>query len=115
MASMEYSVSPDGKRFRLPGEDDYKKEFERLQGLVAEQRELGREIVVVVGVGFVGAVMAGVVADSTDRSSGEPGKFVIGMQRPSTRSYWKIPYLSRGEAPMKSEDPEVRCGSYRGK
>ena len=67
---------------------------------MAEQRAAGREIVVVMGVGFVGAVMAAVVADS-------PGKFVIGMQRPSTRSYWKIPYLNRGEAPVKAEDPEV--------
>ena len=37
-----------------------------------------------VGVGFVGCVMAGVVADSIDKKTGEPGKFVIGMQRPST-------------------------------
>jgi nucleotide sugar dehydrogenase len=29
------------------------------------------------------------------------------MQRPSPRSYWKIPLLNRGLAPMKSEDPEV--------
>ncbi len=104
---MEYSVSPEGERFPLPEKDDYKKEFQRLEKLVAGQREQGKEIVVVVGVGFVGCVMAGVVADSVDKKTGEPGKFVIGMQRPSTRSYWKIPYLSRGQAPVKSEDPEV--------
>ena len=34
-------------------------------------------------------------------------KFVIGMQRPSTRSYWKIPLLNRGISPVKAEDPEV--------
>jgi nucleotide sugar dehydrogenase len=68
---------------------------------------MGREIVVVMGVGFVGAVMAGVVADSVDRKTGQSGKFVIGMQRPSTRSYWKIPYLNRGVAPVEAEDPEV--------
>jgi len=60
----------------------------------------------VMGVGFVGAVMAAVVADSTDKK-GEPSKFVIGCQRPSTRSYWKIPLLNRGLAPVKAEDPEV--------
>lgn len=59
------------------------------------------------GVGFVGAVMAGVVADATDKETGEPLYFVIGMQRPSTRSYWKIPYLNRGIAPVEAEDPEV--------
>jgi nucleotide sugar dehydrogenase len=109
------------------------------------------------GVGFVGAVMAGVVADSVYKDTteieghdpeirghdpeirghdpeirgldpemrgldsnsknsgscprisktGKPNKFVIAMQRPSTRSYWKIPYMNRGIAPVESEDPEV--------
>jgi len=55
----------------------------------------------------VGAVMAGVVADSVDKKTGKPGKFVIGMQRPSTRSFWKIPLFNRGISPVKAEDPEV--------
>jgi nucleotide sugar dehydrogenase len=68
---------------------------------------MGREIVVVMGLGFVGAVMAGVVADYVDRRTGEPNKFVIGMQRPSPRSFWKIPLFNRGISPVKAEDPEV--------
>ena len=104
--STAYSFSPDGERFPLPGPEDYAAEIQRLQGLAAEQRALGREIVVVVGVGFVGAVMAAVVADAED-DEGNPTKFVIGMQRPSVRSYWKIPLLNRGLSPVKSEDPEV--------
>jgi UDP-N-acetyl-D-glucosamine dehydrogenase len=101
-----YSVSPSGEKFPLPQSGDYKAEFKRLQKIAAAQRKQGREIVVVVGVGFVGAVMAAVVADSTDRK-GKPGKFVIGMQRPSPRSFWKIHLLNRGLSPVKSEDPEV--------
>jgi UDP-N-acetyl-D-glucosamine dehydrogenase len=101
------SVCPAGEVFQLPQEKDYPKELKRLQGIVKEQRLMGREIVVVMGVGFVGAVMAGVVADSTDPDSNTSNKFVIGMQRPSTRSYWKIPYLNRGIAPVEAEDPEV--------
>ena len=101
-----YSVSPDGEKFHLPGPDDYEKESKRLQKIVSDQRALGREIVVVMGVGFVGAAMAAVVADTEDEN-GEPTKFVIGMQRPSTRSYWKIPLLNRGMAPVKSEDEEL--------
>ena len=101
------SQAPDGELFPLPGEGDYVSEFARLQEIVHEQRTLGREIVVVMGLGFVGAVMAGVVADTVDRTTGKPMKFVIGMQRPSTRSYWKIPYINRGIAPVESEDPEV--------
>ncbi|MCG6973234.1 MAG: nucleotide sugar dehydrogenase [Desulfobacterales bacterium] len=102
----EYSISPDGEKFLLPGPDDYAEEYRRLEHIVQEQRELGREIVVVMGVGFVGAVMAAVVADSEDKNS-NPIKFVIGMQRPSTRSYWKIPLLNRGLPPVQAEDPEV--------
>jgi len=101
------SVCPSGEVFRLPEEKDYNKEFKHLQQIVKEQRSMGREIVVVMGVGFVGAVMAGVIADSVDPASNRSQKFVIGMQRPSTRSYWKIPYINRGIAPVEAEDPEV--------
>ena len=94
------SVCPAGEAFQLPREGDYQKEFKRLQRIVKEQRLMGRQIVVVMGVGFVGAVMAGVVADSTDADSNTPNKFVIGMQRPSTRSYWKIPTINRGISPQ---------------
>src|SRR4030042_4869789 len=58
------------------------------------------------GLGFVGAVMSAVVADADD-AKGDPTKFVIGMQRPSTRSYWKIPIMNRGLPPVSSDDPEV--------
>ncbi|MFO7666158.1 MAG: UDP binding domain-containing protein [Desulfobacterales bacterium] len=101
------SVSPDGEVFKLPREADYEKENSRLKKLVKKQRLKGREIVVVMGVGFVGAVMAGVVADSEDKKSGKSKYFVIGMQRPSTRSFWKIPYMNRGISPVEAEDPEV--------
>jgi hypothetical protein len=103
----EVSICPAGEVFPLPTEDDYRREFSQLQKMVKAQRQKGREIVVVMGVGFVGAVMAGVVADSVDAADSQPSKFVIGMQRPSTRSYWKIPYLNRGIAPVEAEDPEV--------
>ncbi len=102
-----YSISPQGEKFPLPTEDQYGPEFERLSKLVEENRAQGREIVVVVGVGFVGAVMAAVVADSRDKKTGKHNKFVIGMQRPSVRSYWKIELLNRGIAPVEAEDPEV--------
>jgi UDP-N-acetyl-D-glucosamine dehydrogenase len=101
-----YSISPSGERFPLPTKQDYAREFRRLQGLARRQRAAGREIVVVVGLGFVGAVMAAVVADAKDKQ-GRSTKFVIGMQRPSTRSFWKIPLLNRGISPVKAEDPEV--------
>lgn len=102
----KFSVSPDGVKYPLPSRDDYDRELERLTGLVEEARNRGMEIVTVMGVGFVGAVMAAIVADTVD-SAGAPSKFVMGMQRPSTRSFWKIPTLNRGISPVKAEDPEV--------
>jgi UDP-N-acetyl-D-glucosamine dehydrogenase len=100
------SISPDGEKFKLPEADEYVREFDRLKNIVSQHRDQGREIVVVMGVGFVGAVMAAVVADTEDEN-GNPIKFVIGMQRPSPRSYWKIPLLNRGLPPVQAEDPEV--------
>jgi len=102
----DFSVSPDGERFSLPGPDEYRAELDRLEDRVVVAREEGKQIVVVMGVGFVGAVMAAIVADTTDER-GESTKFVIGCQRPSTRSYWKIPLLNRGVSPVKAEDPDV--------
>jgi nucleotide sugar dehydrogenase len=103
----DYSISPAGEKFPIPEEDEYAAEFERIESLVKAARGEGKEIVVVMGVGFVGAVMAAIVADTVDKKTGKPDKFVIGCQRPSTRSYWKIPLLNRGQSPVKAEDPEV--------
>ncbi len=104
--SEKYSVSPSGEKFPLPKPEDYKNEFENIKKRVKQERAKGREIVVVMGVGFVGAVMAAIVADTVDKK-GKPSKFVIGMQRPSARSFWKIPMLNKGVSPVKAEDPEV--------
>lgn len=101
-----YSVNPAGEQFALPGKSDYKQEFERLKTLADQAHKEGKEVVVVMGIGFVGAVMAAIVADTKDKN-GKYSKFVIGCQRPSLRSYWKIPMLNAGVSPVKAEDPEV--------
>lgn len=104
--STNFSLAPDGTQYPLPRQSDYALEFARVEALVKSARANGQEIVIVLGVGFVGAVMAAIVADVTDKD-GKPGKFVIGVQRPSPRSYWKIPTLNKGISPVKAEDPEV--------
>jgi len=103
----DHSVSPTGELFALPQKKEYAAEMKRLEGLARKARAEGKEIVVVMGVGFVGAVMAAIIADTVDKKTKKPSKFVIGCQRPSTRSYWKIPVLNRGQSPVKAEDPEV--------
>ncbi len=104
----EYSASPEGEKFTIPQDSEYAAEFKRIESLVEAARAENKEIVVVMGVGFVGAVMAAIIADTVDKKSGKPSKFVIGCQRPSTRSYWKIPLLNQGVSPVKAEDPEVQ-------
>jgi len=99
-----YSISPTGEKFEIPGKAQYVAEFDRLKKLANEAKSNGQEVVVVMGLGFVGIVMAAIVADTTDKN-GKYSKFVIGYQRPSARSYWKIPVVNRGESPVKAEDP----------
>lgn len=103
---VKYSLNPSGEKFAIPQPRDYENELRRLEKLAKKAKSEKKEVVVVMGVGFVGAVMAAIVADTRDKK-GAQSKFVIGCQRPSARSYWKIPMLNRGESPIKAEDPEV--------
>lgn len=102
----QYAVSPEGEKFPLPVKKDYDAEFKRVEKLAKQARKEGKEVVVVMGLGFVGVVMAAIVADTKDKK-GKYSKFVIGYQRPSVRSFWKIPLVNRGVSPVKAEDPEV--------
>ncbi|MBL6963087.1 MAG: GDP-mannose dehydrogenase [Bacteroidetes bacterium] len=107
MATKEiHSISPAAEKFVIPKQSEYAAEFTRLKQLADQAKKEGKEVVVVLGVGFVGAVMASVVADTVD-SQGKPSKFVIGCDLPGPGSYWKIPIINRGEPPVKAEDPEV--------
>lgn len=95
------SVSPEGKEFPLPSKEDYENEVAKVRELAKKARDSGNQVVVVQGLGFVGAVMAAIVAQAEK-------KFVIGLQRASKRSYWKIPYINQGVSPIESEDPKVK-------
>jgi len=103
----DYSISSTGEQYSIPEAQEYAPDFERVKALADAARAEGKEVVVVMGVGFVGVVMAAIIADTVDKDTGEPSKFVIGCQRPSVRSYWKIPLLNQGLSPVKAEDPEV--------
>ena len=103
---LNFSVSPDGEKFSLPTEAEGLKERDEILKITETQRILGRKIVTVQGMGFVGCVMAAVVADA-ENEKGEPIYFVHGQQRASTRSYWKVPKINRGIPPVKSSDAEV--------
>ncbi|MBW6516410.1 MAG: nucleotide sugar dehydrogenase [Candidatus Cloacimonetes bacterium] len=100
------SLAPDGKEYVLPTEKDSQKERKLLEKITQEQKQLGRKIVAVQGMGFVGCMMATVIADA-ENEKGEPLFFVHGQQRASARSYWKVPVINSGVSPVKSSDDEV--------
>ena len=104
--NLVYSTSPTGEKYPLPQLKDYGKELQRIEKLVEKARKGKKEIVVVMGLGFVGAVMAAIVADTKDKK-GNHSKFVIGCDLPVPRSYWKIKMVNKGLSPVKAEDPEV--------
>ena len=74
---IKYSVSPSGEKYPIPKPEEYEKEMDYLKQRVDQAKKEGKEIVVVMGVGFVGAVMAAIVADTKDEN-GNYTKFVIG-------------------------------------
>lgn len=104
--TIRFSISPDGEKFPLPEKQEYGNELIKIESVVEKAKAENKEIVVVMGLGFVGAVMAAIVAD-TKGKDGKNSKMVIGCQRPSVRSYWKIPVFNRGVSPVKADDPEV--------
>ena len=81
----EHSMSPAGEQFVIPTAHDHTAEFERIEKLVQQARREGKEIVVVMGVGFVGAVMAAIIADTQD----EKGKHQV-CHRMSAAQYAKL-------------------------
>jgi UDP-N-acetyl-D-glucosamine dehydrogenase len=103
---LNVSIAPDGTEYHLPSAEDSEKERVILKQITEEQRKLGRKIVAVQGMGFVGCVMATVVADAVD-ADGKPLYYVHGQQRTSKRSYWKVPTINKGIPPVSSSDQEV--------
>ncbi len=101
------SRSPWGEEFPLPSLEEERAEATRLDDLAREARSQGREIVVVVGLGFVGSVMAAVVADAPVGRSGSPSRLVIGLDRALAKTFWKIPVMNRGDSPVSADDPQV--------
>ncbi len=72
-----YSTSPSGEKFIMPQKNEYEMEIQRVTQLTTKAKQENKEIVVVMGVGFVGAVMAAIIADTKDEK-GNYSKFVIG-------------------------------------
>lgn len=62
----------------------------------------GKKVVVVQGLGFVGAIMSLVCANSFTEEYA-----VIGLDLPSPSSYWKIVSINEGTFPISASDPKI--------
>jgi UDP-N-acetyl-D-glucosamine dehydrogenase len=100
------SVAPDGTVHRIPSEAEASSSFRAIVQAASEHRASGRSVVVVQGLGFVGAAVAVAIATASD-DRGELLHFVIGVDLPSPPSYWKVEKINAGLTPIASTDTEL--------
>ncbi|MCB0165113.1 MAG: nucleotide sugar dehydrogenase [Anaerolineae bacterium] len=100
------SMAPDGTKYPIPTEFESQTSFDTVKNTAEWYRNQGRKIVVVQGLGFVGAAVAAVISDAKD-ASGQPLYFVIGVDLPSPAGYWKVGKINDGLTPIVSPDVEL--------
>ena len=100
------SVAPDGQRYLLPTTIERDAQFEDVRERSADARLDGRSVVCVQGLGFVGMAVAAVLAAARDEA-GDPRFFVVGVDRPSTESYWRVARLAEGKPIIEAPDPRL--------
>ena len=87
----------NGKSYALPKNLDDKKNIENFL-----QINKNKKVIVVQGLGFVGAVMSIVCANADNEDYA-----VIGIDLPTKESYWKICSINEGIFPVKSADKKI--------
>ncbi len=95
------SVSPFGKAYRIP---DSSSEKDKIRLFL--ERNKGRKVVVIQGLGFVGAAMLTAVAGARDKN-GSALYSVIGVDLPTEHAYWKIGMINQGRLPLKCSDKRL--------
>jgi nucleotide sugar dehydrogenase len=94
----QQSVSPlTGKQYIIPEILDDKA---GIDAFIAQNP--GKKVVVVQGLGFVGSVMALVVANALTEEYA-----VIGIDLPTPFSWWKIQSINEGVFPVIADDPKI--------
>ena len=95
---MMQSISPlTGKKYPIPKALDHKEEIDDFLF-----KNKGKKVIVVQGLGFVGAVMSLVCANSAEQEYA-----VIGIDLPDEKNFWKICSLNEGIFPLTAEDPKM--------
>ncbi|MGQ0738778.1 MAG: nucleotide sugar dehydrogenase [Bacteroidota bacterium] len=97
-ATQQISRSPiTNKEYPLPSSINDK---EGIDTFLAQHH--GKKVVVVQGLGFVGSVMGLVVANALTEEYA-----VIGIDLPTTSSFWKICSINEGVFPVLASDPKI--------
>ena len=92
------SVNPfNGKRYDLPTSPD---DRAGIDAFLAQHPD--KPVVVVQGLGFVGAVMSLVVANALTEDYA-----VIGVDLPRPHTFWKIKSINEGKFPVVASDPKI--------
>lgn len=100
MFDMNISINPNnGQQYDMPnlGARD-----ESLISFINKSRAGQKKIIVVQGLGFVGAVMALVCANSIKENYA-----VIGVDLLNKETYWKIGSINEGVFPLIADDPKI--------
>ena len=93
----DYNNPLSSKSFSLPESLDDKNQIDDFVS-----RNSSRKIVVVQGLGFVGAVMSLVCANTRNGDYA-----VIGVDLATKESFWKIKSINEGSFPLVAEDPKI--------
>jgi hypothetical protein len=86
-----------GKEYLMPQGSDDRTNIESFL-----KRNQGKPVIAVQGLGFVGSVMALVCANAHGANYS-----VIGVDRLSPESFWRIASLNEGTFPLIAEDPKI--------
>ena len=86
-----------GKEYKIPENIN---DRELIDGFI--KKNIGKKVVVVKGLGFVGAVMSLIVANALNEEYA-----VIGIDQATPQSYWKIISINEGSFPIISSDTKI--------
>jgi nucleotide sugar dehydrogenase len=101
----QFSISPQNIKYEIPDDSNRHDEIIKLQRRCDNERRINKKIVVIQGLGFVGSMMAAVIADCEINTKSP--YFVIGVDLPLSSSFWKIPLINAGQSPFQARDANV--------
>lgn len=104
--TMTLSVAADGTEYTIPTSQELEQSWKTLADRAEQQRSLGRQIVVVQGLGFVGSAVAAAIATART-TSGEPTFFVVGVDLATPNCFWKVAKINAGDVPIQSPDEDL--------